>query len=763
MPDFGHKISKRSRGTVPGPATTRNVTQKTALPGRPEAGSAHALSQVRESLNQAPRVREITKLSRALQQRPGVAAGRPVMQRASADIVSPNAAAGKDATTTTVIDASPSLAEFDAPTIGRNAVATPAKPPSTPKGTPAYIANVITTALGKDKKVGQISEQYAAEAFDSAVDAAHRFALVVLANREEKPSTPHTEQDTDLAAASTEEAKTVGAFPAASGRAFWRRKWSAGPDADHLTAKSVDEIRTILEGASDPKDAATKADSAARAAGLPPGVPNTARNKARGMPQTAEWTTSFTNKGYTPYVHVGDADAVTMKATAAPDGSGAEKSLFSRYDALIASAPKAEALSGGYRFALRPADEKDLPAHAKGARDSGKGLMARTEQAVKVSELDMQVRAAMQRVAPGMPYFPEPNIAVRADLYTQPGVGFGDAGTEWLKLRKTLLAQRDAFRGKQEFVRLGGREFTPAPKRDNPDPKPFCKFPIAVKPAMTRLFRTGVKDATPPAIRSGRGSRTPPAATEIIVFWSQATIERELGRALSEASTPFVFDRGAALVTDVGRFDEPYVNTSGTGRDASGTDYEHGETDPLALFDPARAHQSHAQWGAIKSSLEHAYAIRTTTAEAWLKSAMNIFLPQQLFYELADTRPRGTLATRTAAATTTLETIQGRLRHFSAFTTAISAEIADPSALRDAAETRQGDRPKQTRRHKIDAVADRLEDHGVSVDFLKLLSDADLVAIWDTATSSSKPRAMNEITQALKAIGDTIASFLARY
>lgn len=766
MAAFDHKISRPGDKTARGLPTSRGVRQRTvASPGTPGSSEDDAASltkpipsvraslQWHQTLNRSARVAQIAQLSRALQQRSISTGSRATVQRATTNIVSPDSAKGKEATKTTVVEATAESTGFDDTTIAVNTVR-PLARVATPR-TPAYIANIITTASGKDKSFAQVAAQYAAEAFDTAADAARRFALIVLANREEKPSAPAADQTSALHALSTEQAASVTAFPAAAGRALWRRRWRAGPDADHLESKTVAEIRAILDGASKPAEARDAANTAARAEGLPPTVPNQARNKVREMPQTSTYVGGFTRMGYTPFVHVGDADAVTFKATESTDRTGPEKSLFSRYDALIAAAPKAEALAGGYRFAARPGDKQPLPAHAAGAGDTGAGLMAQTEQAIKVSELDVRVRSAMQGVEAGMPYFPEPNIAVRGDLYTQPGVSFGDTGREWLKLKTSLLAQGKAFRGKQKFEQFGGKEITP----EDTAKRPFCEFVAGAYTTMTGLFGSAVKyKSIGVRTRSGWVEQTP---THILVFRDRATIERTLGKAWSQSKL-FEFNPKAALVTDVGRFDQPYVETSGVGAGKSGTAYTAGKTDPLAVFDPARAHQSHAQWGAIKSSLEYVYRLESSADQDWLQSAMRVFLPQSLFAELSGSGG-GTLAERTTRASETLDSIKGQLGHFKAFTTAVSAEIANPVQLQARAVRQQGRADAMTARHKADAVAARLKARGVPDGFIGLLDQRDRLGIWDVATSTTKAGAAANVAAALKAIGDTIADFLAKY
>lgn len=679
------------------------------------------------------------------------------IQRQTANIAVPDAAKGKAATKITVIEATSELGSFDDPTVAANTVGIPNRAPTTPQGKPAYVANIVTTARNKDKTLTQVAAQYAAEAFDTAEDAAQRFALVLLANREEKPTLTAAAQTDDLKSVSTDQAAGIKAFPAAAGRSFWRRKWRAGPDSTNLTDKSVAEIRAILDGASKPEEAHKAAEDAARAEGLPPGVPNQARNKARAIPQTSAWINTFTSKGYAAFAHIGDADAVSLKATEDPGGTGAEKSLFSRYDPLITSKPNVEVLSGGYRFASRPSDPSKVPAHAAGAGGDGKALMAQTEQAVKVSELDMKVRLAMYGQDRGMPYFPEPNLLVRGDLYNQPGVSFGDSGPEWLKLKTSLMREGKSLRGQQRFTELQGVE---VPLRKGS----LCEFPADARDEMEALF--GVDKVrnkkTWQFNKSKRKNEEVEDPDHISVFLSKAEVEHALGQDWAD-DRRFIFSRKAALVTDVGRFDQPYVDTSGVGANKSGTVYTKGQKDPLALFDPSRAHQSHAQWGAIKSAMEFTYNLSERHLE-WLGNVMRSLLPQALFEELSETRDsRGTLQERTTAASSKLRAIKPQLKYFASFTKAVCAEIEDPKELNNKAIELKDRARDMTAKHKCDAVSARLTAHKVHADFIRHLDRTDLLNIWDAATSDTQPETYAEVTTALKAIGDAIANFLASY
>ena len=311
------------------------------------------------------------------------------------------------------------------------------------------------------------------------------------------------------------------------------------------TNKTVAEVRAALDGATNPGTAQATAERLAKEAGLPAGVPNGARNLVRAMPQTAAWSGTFTARGYVPYVHVGDADAVTLKATKNPDGTGDEQSLFSRYDNLVAAHADATVLSGGYRFAHRPPPADPAPPeavpvvaeeggavpeavaeapperypHAAGAGGDAEALMARTEQAVKTSELDMTVRAAMQ--GSGVtPYLPEPNLIVRADMYNAPDVGFGRTGPEWFKLQASLRAEQSRRFGVAQFAALAGTRV------DLANREVMWRFAAAHRARLEAAVGHGAVRVS----RRRQGERTIQDPTGVVVFRSQATIEAGLAR-----------------------------------------------------------------------------------------------------------------------------------------------------------------------------------------------------------------------------------------
>jgi hypothetical protein len=607
----------------------------------------------------------------------------------------------------------------------------------------------------------------------------------MLANREDKPFLPLAQQDSELAAASTNQADDIDAFAAAAGKTFWRRRWRMGPVGARIN-KTVAEVRAALDGATNPGTAQATAERLAKDAGLPPGVPNGARNLVRAMPQTAEWSGTFSELGYAPYVHVGDADAVTLKATENTDGTGDERSLFSRYDDLVADHAGAIVLSGGYRFAHRPppaalAPPEAVPVvaeegaavpeavaeappepypHAAGAGGDAEALMARTQQAVKTSELDMSVRAAMQ--GSGVtPYLPEPNLIVRAEMYNAPGVGFGRTGPEWFKLQASLRAEQRMRYGVAQFAALAGTRV------DLASGGVLWSFAAVHRPRL-------VAAVGPRAVRvfeSRCGSRTIQDPTRVVVFRDQATIEAGLARAEWQPNPDdVVFDQSAALVTDVGRFDKPYVDSGGAPADArdrvhSGTNYVADETDPLALFDRTRAAQSHAKCNAVRVRVAHAYGLLVEEDIEWVERALKVLLPQSLFAALSDTNQRnGTLSARTTAARDKLAEVQPELNHFAAFTEAVSAEIANPAELAQRARTLRGHRTAKLRfSDKTLAVVDRLTTRGVNGQFLNLLSDQNLIDIWDSATAAHKPPELAAVTASLKAVGDAIAEFLSTY
>ena len=239
-----------------------------------------------------------------------------------------------------------------------------------------------------------------------------------------------------------------------------------------------------------------------------------------------------------------------------------------------------------------------------------------------------------------------------------------------------------------------------------------------------------------------------------------AALSAAVGAAWT-ANKPMVFDRRAALVTDVGRFDDLYANTSGGGALGSGVNYLGGARDPLAPFDSRRAKQSHAQLNAIKTRLTAAYGL--LVADPWLESAARTFLPHGLFEELSATGPAGALAARTTAANLRFAVVRPQLQHFAAFTTAVAAEVAVPGPMAARATHHQGAAAAMTDDHRRAAVADRLAAHPVPAGFLALLDAADRLNIWNSAQGVAGAVPAAAVAGALKAIGDAIAAFLAAY
>ncbi len=590
------------------------------------------------------------------------------------------------------VEASDNFDNFSAPVWGRNGVANAAPPVPLAPNTPAYVANVISTANGKDKNAQQVAAQYQAEAFtplggpDPLLNLKRRFALVYLANREELPYQAPAAQAAILSGLSDGQAGAIPNFPATAGYAFWTRRWRAvvapqvapgapaqvGPPVAPAVAQTTAQVYAQFQNAANPAVAQAALTATMQEAGFPsPRVPAEARTLVKQAAGTSNYLNTLNGNGYTPFAHVGDADAVNLRVP--PAAGVAPQELFNRFDAVIGANPNAEVITGGYRFEQRPAVGVAAPPHSAGATSPGTSLMAQTQQAVETSNLDQQVRGTMATVHPALPYFPEPNMLVGRDLYQIPGVDFLGRGPEWENMKNKIVRVKaqewfDALGGFQE--KNGGAgpwhtTFLTAALPGNPLPATIHTVPAA--------WATGPLPAPLPL--PARVSTPHDSA------WVMARL-REAWLLQNGAGT-FAFDSSAALVTDVGRFDRPYVESSGAGVigvPGSGTNYLAGATDPLALFDNTRASQSHAKIQSIESRIRNFYNL-TALEGAWLHTVAQALLPQHLWADLSDQNAAGTLNTRTAAAVARLGIIQPHLANFNAFADEVAHMIQIPAPL----------------------------------------------------------------------------------
>ncbi|HEX3766040.1 MAG TPA: hypothetical protein VHW23_45400, partial [Kofleriaceae bacterium] len=313
----------------------------------------------------------------------------------------------------------------------------------------AYVGNVITIGRGKDKPPLQVAQQYAAEAFDSPADAAQRLALVVGVNRMESvlDSAGRTGGELDQQVGAVAE---FAGFPVAAFRRLWRPTWvhdgsvegkPAGDDA------SFEEVRDAARAHGQ------EAELAEQHKPLPPVGPM--RTAVTQHPMTAAFSAKFKAAQFeSVYVHVGDADAVNLKAkatAASPEATG----LFNRYDTVLddarAQGKNPLVVSGGYKFRV---DDRFLPEQQRN-QDPHAGDAARvTPQTAASAELDMGVRHGLASVDPSSVYMPEPNMLIRADAIKygndKPRADFGKTNKdESLRVVESLAKAQGAKKGKK--------------------------------------------------------------------------------------------------------------------------------------------------------------------------------------------------------------------------------------------------------------------------------------------------------------------------
>lgn len=320
------------------------------------------------------------------------------------------------------------------------AVANQVEPQPGSQETTAYLGNVITIGKGKDKTPVEVAQQYADEAFENPADAAQRFALVVGVNRMESvlESAGRTNQELDQQVTAV---TGFQGFPFAAFRRTWRPTWvhdGTRPDKQDGEDATFEEVRDA---------AVSHGQEAARAERDKPSPPvGPMRTEVTQHPMTAQLSAKLKAHFASVYIHVGDADAVNLKAkatAASPTATG----LFNRYDAVLADARKQGknplVVSGGYKFRV---DDRFLPEEQRN-QDPHAGEAGRvTPQTAASAELDMSVRHNLAGVDPSAVYMPEPNLLLRADAVKNangtPRADFGKSNTnESLRLVDSLAKQ----------------------------------------------------------------------------------------------------------------------------------------------------------------------------------------------------------------------------------------------------------------------------------------------------------------------------------
>lgn len=665
------------------------------------------------------------------------------------------------------VQASDRYANFEAPVWASNGVPNTAPVAAPAPGTAAYVANVISTARNKDKNLTQVVNQYGAEAFSSIADARRRFALVFLANRELRPDDTQGNQDAALQARSTGMVAAAADFPVTAGSALWNRQWRVPappppdpafigpvqPDAAAPGPQTTAQVYAQFANAADPAAARNALQNSMTDAGFPtPQVPSEARQLVKGAAETGNYQTALGANGYTPFVHVGDADAVNMNVS--PDGVAAASPLFDRFDASIAAHPTANMITGGYRFQERPGGGGGAPAHSAGADSAGSSLMSQSRQAVATSELDHRVRGTMAATNAGLPYFPEPNLLVKGAFY-QNTPGFGGQDPEWEKLKAGVIRTKT----EEWFTAMGGRQ----EKNGGAGPW-FVTFPAASQAQLPDSVQV-----LPLAWSAGR----------VGIQRDEAWVKSRLRDAwVSKHGNQFAFDPSAALVTDVGRFDDAYVQTSGVGAGLSGTDYIGAggakQVDPLALFDTSRAQQSHAKSVSIVGRISNLYSL-SQNEKGWLGHVASALLPQSLWGELSSQDPAVALHIRTAAAQAKLTQLQPHLAHFNGLAQAVANMIKNSAALTARVQIEVNSRlarPAATPLAPGDftpadgrlAVTHQLTPH-IHASIPPLLADAQLDSIYRAATAQHAVNGplLATVVNLVRDIGVEIADFLRTY
>lgn len=280
----------------------------------------------------------------------------------------------------------------------------------------AYVGNVITTARGKDKTPVQVAAQYRDEAFDDPAQAQQRFALVVGVNRMESVIGSTQAQEAPLDQ-ERDQVQGFQQFPLAAFRRLWRPKWkhTAGPNKDK--AASFDEVRA----AAAQNEAAAADAETSDLKSAPVGPMRTATTQ---LPHTKTFMAGLQQRYTNVYVHVGDSDAVNLKAKATPEDQ--ERGLFDRYDDVLAEAKAGgmdpKVVSGGYHFRVA----NQYLAEGQKHEDPHAGQAGRvTPQTAASSMLDMKVREGLAEQDPSRVYFPEPNMLIHSSVVNKANFGKG--------------------------------------------------------------------------------------------------------------------------------------------------------------------------------------------------------------------------------------------------------------------------------------------------------------------------------------------------
>lgn len=315
-------------------------------------------------------------------------------------------------------------------------------PPGAKQDGNAYVGNVITVARGKDKKPADVARQYQAEAFDDPAQAASRFALVVGVNYMESVLSPQQTQTADLDAA-VNGVSTFQAFPLTAFRRQWRPTWKHTSGANKDREASIDTVRAAAAAHS---AEAREQEQIAKTTLAPVGPMRTATTQ---QPATQQYLQGLSARYNSTYVHIGDADAVNLKAP--PVGPNGDRGLFDRYDDAIArakgpnNAKNPQLISGGYLFRV---DNKYLGPDEQHA-DPHAGLAGKVApQTAESAQLDMGVRQGLAKVSPASVYLPEPNLLIRGDVAKH--ANFGKKNNDESKHLAVSLARQDDKRFKSD-------------------------------------------------------------------------------------------------------------------------------------------------------------------------------------------------------------------------------------------------------------------------------------------------------------------------
>jgi hypothetical protein len=296
----------------------------------------------------------------------------------------------------------------------------------------AYVGSVLTAGQGKDKAPIAIANQYAAEAFDSPADARERFALVVGVNQMDSVTQPQLTQQNALAAQAAQ-IGGVQAFPATAFHQLWQPVWVTTEGAP----ANIEDVRTAAE--THTEEARGEEARVAKPDILPVGPLRTAV-----LRQTHDPVTALNQRFNDVYVHVGDGDAVNLKAKATP--ADPERGLFNRYDDVLGDARDRNGgqapmlATGGYRFRVDnrfvPDAEHNADPHAG---DAGKV----TPQTAATAELSMRIRQGVGTINPSVPYMPEPNLLIHSSKSELETTNFGTGNNdESRKLTESVMGRK---------------------------------------------------------------------------------------------------------------------------------------------------------------------------------------------------------------------------------------------------------------------------------------------------------------------------------